>query len=355
MAKKKGGLSSLGIPEFQRSGLIKPLRGKRRKREIKAAQRLQFGGIKRQLRGEQRASQEQEHRLKSYFKQYKTGLTQQQQRTAGAYREAGETIGTQSQAAADYAEQLRQRLAQEESEDAARRGTSSVQREGSQTNVAAQLARMNAANILRGVTASQGAAQRTYFQKAKSISDRELIEQRLREQARRRSLGQELRETKKEAGALGVNIMAQQRGQERDFYLGLLGIAGSRAGRRLSKFQTKFGAQQTAKEATKQRRHESREAAKDRQAAGRGGGKEPLSPAEQRARAKQKRDRKIARQQAAAFLQSPPDKKSKKKIRNYASAVATIMHRYDLTRKEAKRIVDRYGMSQPKNQPQRPR
>lgn len=238
MAKKKNNLP----------GFLKPIRGKRYRRELRAATRAQFRPIQRQVGGEIRASKAQSGRIRDYFKEYGKSLDPIAQRTAQAYGGAQQQIGQQSQASSQYAETLRQRLEGEARADAERRGVS-YDPSGAQTNVAAQLARMNASNVLSGVIGAQGASQQAYLRDKQRIGEREKIEQLLREQARRRSFQADKREIAREKGAFRTDFRRQTRDTERDFYLGLLAARDKKAARR-------FAAQESAKS----RRFESREA-----------------------------------------------------------------------------------------------
>lgn len=340
----KGPLKSLGIGEFGKGPFTKPLTRKRLRREVRAARKLQFGPLRREIRGEIRASREQERRAQDYFKGYKQALSQQAAQTRGAYGQADTQISQQAQAASNYAEQLRQRLGTEEASEAAKYGQSSIQREGGETNIAAQLARLNASNILRGVTASQGATQEAYTQRSKDIANRELVEQRLREAARRRSYRSDLRDVAKQEGALGVDFLRQARGSERDFYLGLLGVAGSRAGRRLQKTLQKSSQRHESKEAAKSRKFEASQAKKDRRAEARGGGKEPLSPAEKRQRRQNKRERTQNRQEASQALKANRPVSKKKNIHDLSrlAQIGYLMETYDIPRKVAERMVNHH-------------
>src|SRR5690606_17695249 len=138
------------------------------------------------------------------------------------------------------AETLRQRLAQEGMADAQRRGAS-FDPSGSQLNAQAQLARINAANILQGVTAAQGASQGAYMTDKRRIAERESITQRMREQDRRRALAQERRALLREKGEYMASLRPAAREAERNYHLGLLAARDRRAARR-------FEAREAAKE-----------------------------------------------------------------------------------------------------------
>lgn len=336
MARRRSPLQQLGIGQLQRGPFARPLTKKRFRREVKAARKLQFGPLKRQIRGERRASRQQEQRVKDFFKEFKGELTQSQQGTKRAFGQAEQQIGAQAQSAADFAEKLRQQREQERSAEAQRLGQSSVPRQGSDVAVQANLARLNAANILRGVTSAQGASQRAFFQRAKSTAGREKVEQRLREQARRRSFGADLRDIAKQEGALGTQLRGQARGQERDFLLGLLGIAGSRAGRRLQKQLQQSSQRHSSSEAAKERRARRREAAKDRKASG---GKDALSPAEQRARRKSKREGKQNRQGARTALETLRDRQFQKVPK--AKVIGDLMDKFGISRSTASKMYER--------------
>lgn len=246
--------------DFDRSPFTKPLTRKRSRRELKAATRLAFGPQKRALKKEIKGTRLSKKRIRQYFPNYRESIGEAASRTQAAYGQAQQEIGAASQSAANFAEQVRQRMAQEAMEDAARRGVA-YDPSGSQTGAQANLARMNTANVLRGVTSAQGASQQAMFADKGRIAQREKIEQLLRADARKRSLQGERRDLLRDQGAFRADQLRQMRGEERDYLLGLMAAGEPGKARR---FQ--------AKENRKSRRFDRKQAAKNRKADSKGGG-----------------------------------------------------------------------------------
>lgn len=196
--------------------LSEPFTKKQLRREVKGAARAQYGDVTRQVKKEKRASNVQQKRINDYFPQYGKAVEEAAKRSATATSAATSQISADSKAAADYAETLRQRLAGEEAASASTRGVA-TDRSGSNVNASAQLARINAANVLTGVTASQGASAQNYYADKKAIGERERIEQKLRESARKRSYNEDLRDIAKDKGAFKVAKKAEIVDRERDF------------------------------------------------------------------------------------------------------------------------------------------
>lgn len=216
-----------------KSPFTKPLTRKSARKEIKAAGRLAVGDEQRILKAERRTSKVQSRRIRDWFPQYGQAVGQAAQRTAGAYQGADQQIASASDASTNYAETLRQRLAQEGMADAQKRG---VQYDPSGSNVGAQaqLARINSSDTLRGVTASQGAAQGAYYADKQRIGQREKIEQLLQEQERRRSYTQDLRDLAKRKSDTMIQERGRLRDSERDYHLGLLAARGNKRSARIS-------------------------------------------------------------------------------------------------------------------------
>jgi len=251
------------FPKFNNSPFIKPLTRKQWRREARAMARLRYRPEIRAIRGEERASKRRQQQIRKWFDQYGQTLSDSAQRTSQAYAGAERSIAQDAQAAAAYAEQLRQRLAQEGMRDAALRGAS-YDPSGSEVNVQAQLARLNAANVLKGVTAAQGASQGAYLADRARIAERESITQRMREQERRRQLAQERRALRREQGEYMASLRPAAREAERNFYLGLLAARDRRAQRRFEARQAAKDRAFRASEAAKDRAFRAKQAAKDR-------------------------------------------------------------------------------------------
>lgn len=246
---------------------LKPLTPKRFRRESRAMANVRYRPELRSIKGEQRASKQRQRHIRKWFNQYGKSIDQAAQRTASAYQGAGQQIGQNSQAAANYAETLRQRLAQEGMADAQRRGAS-FDPSGSQLNAQAQLARINAANVLQGVTAAQGASQGAFMADKRRIAKRESITQRMREQDRRRALSQERRALQRDRGEYMASLRPQAREAERNYHLGLLAARDRKAARRFERREAAkdraFRASEAAKDRSFDRRKERRDAKRDR-------------------------------------------------------------------------------------------
>lgn len=241
-------------PKDLESGpFLKPLGKKRFRKEARSALRLAFKPAERQIEGEIRASKLGQKRTRDYFKTYGKQVDAAGASTAAAYQGAQASIGQASSAAADYAEKLRQRMASEAQEDAARRGVP-YDPSGSSTMAEGNLARINAANTLSGVTGIQGAAQAGYYADKARIGQRESVEQRLREQARRRSLKDEKRDMVGDKAAQLAQMFATSRDSERDFYLGLKAAQEPGKGRRFDRKQSAKDRALTRNEARRDRK-----------------------------------------------------------------------------------------------------
>jgi hypothetical protein len=121
----------------------------------------------------------------------------------------------------------------EERADAEKRGVA-YDASGSHTSVDANLARVNAANVLSGVTSAQGANQAAYLSDKQRIGNREEKEQLLREAARRRSIKSEKKDLAREGRDVVLSERARLRDSERDFYLGKLAAGNTARGQELS-------------------------------------------------------------------------------------------------------------------------
>lgn len=234
-------------------GFLASLSPKRWRRESRAMANIRFRPEERALGGEIRASRKRQRGLRKQFKQYRQSINPVIQQTQQAYGEAGKQIQGQSQAAAQYAEQLRQRLAKEGAESAKLRGVDDPSAKGSEINAQAQLARINAANLLSGVTAAQGASQRAYLTDKKRLARKESLAQRLQERDRRRQLKQEKRALKRERGEYRASLRPQAREGEREYHLGLLAARDRKAARRFE-----------ARESAKDRRFSRKQARRER-------------------------------------------------------------------------------------------
>lgn len=249
------------------SPLTAPLTRKDLRRELKATGRLAVGPEKRILEAERRTSRVQSRRIKDWFPQYGKSVQQAAQRTRVGYGQADASIAAASDQAQNYAEQLRQRLAQEAQADANLRGVQ-YDPSGSLVNAQSQLARINSANTLRGVTAAQGASQNAYLQDKRRIGRREMVEQLLREQQRRRSYTEDLRDLARRKSDSMIQEKGRLRDSERDYYLGLLAARGEKAARRMSRRESHRDRKFNRQQARKDRRFDKNESEKDRRDGG---------------------------------------------------------------------------------------
>lgn len=250
-------------PRQSDSPLTQPLSGKRLRREIKAAGRLAVGPEKRIVKGERRTSKIQSRRINEWFPQYQEEIAKAAMRTTSAYSQADQRMANASATAADYAEQLRQNLAQEGMQDAQNRGVT-YDPSGSQVGVEANLARINSSDTLRGVTASQGAAQTGMYADKSRIAERERIEQLLREQARRRSYTQDLKDLSKRQSDAMLQEKGRLRDSERDYYLGLLAARGDKKAQAFAEQNAKADRRFDRNQSAKDRKLTKSENAKDR-------------------------------------------------------------------------------------------
>lgn len=195
-----------------------PLTLKQAKRQSRIVARIQTQPERRQIKAEQRAEDVQHGRIKDYFQPYQQGISDAAATSADAYAKAQASIDSSSQNSAQYAEMLRQRLQQEGAQDAATRGVA-YNPQPDQTAVAAELARLNSANTLKGVTAAQGASTAAMYADKARIGKREKAEQLLRSDARRRTYDQDLIANARQRGDLAAQNFAQIKNDERDYLL----------------------------------------------------------------------------------------------------------------------------------------
>jgi hypothetical protein len=257
--KRKGG-RDIDYRDLLRrpSSLVKPLTRKRLHKELRATRRIEFGPEQRQLKAEQRASRLSQQRIGDWFPQYQAEVARLGQQTVRGYGGAiGQIQGT-AQQGADYAEQLRQRLRQEDEADAARRGAV-YDPSGSYTAASANLARMNTAQSYTGMLGAQAANQGGYFADKERIARGEELNQLLREEARGRSINADLRDLAQRKRKFAAEYTSRVRPQERDFYLGLLqaklGDKASARSAQTSRASSKRSARQAAANRRETRRH----------------------------------------------------------------------------------------------------
>jgi hypothetical protein len=219
---------------------LQPATEKSAIKQAKAIARLAIQPERRQIKAEQRASKLQSKYIKSYFPEYQQTLDQSAADTAAAYQQAQGQIGQTSAAAANYAEQLRQRLQQEGATDAASRGAT-YNPAGDYRDTSAQLARINSANVLGAVTAAQGASQQGYYRQKKATGKREMYDQLLKEEARRRSYNADLRALASKAGDLRSTEFERLREADRDFALAQQTASGTAGYNKAITKQAKLG------------------------------------------------------------------------------------------------------------------
>lgn len=224
----KGGKSLM--QKFEKSPLIKPLSKKGLRKELKSSARIEFGPEARQLHAEQRASQLQQQRTSDYFDQYKRQLASLQQQSASAFAGAQQGVQGASNAASQYAENLRQKLNAEDAASAQLRGgfTSGA---NSQTDAASNLIRQNTANAYKQQLGAQGAAEKTYFREKRAIAGTAKVDQLLQEAARGRAVNADLRDLAQRKRKFLQSGRTDLRNSQINEYLGLLQakVSGSNA------------------------------------------------------------------------------------------------------------------------------
>lgn len=196
------------------SFLTKPLNRKRYRRERKAAERLQFGPQKRQLKAEKRESREQERRVGGYFDQYRAQLAALQQGQQDAYNAAYGKVAQATGLNQDAG--IRDRLRAEEERDAQVRGTTASATPYAE---AAELSRQRLASGAAATVATQGARQSAYLADKQRIGAREGVEQQLKEAERRRAINQDQRSLAKERGDFRTTFRTEAREGERRYEL----------------------------------------------------------------------------------------------------------------------------------------
>jgi hypothetical protein len=273
----------------KQSPFTKPLTAKRARKEIKAAGRLAVGPEQKIIQAERRTSKVQSRRIRDWFPQYGQAVQQAGARTAAAYQGADEKISSAADASTNYAETLRQRLAQEGMADAAKRGVA-YDDSGSNVGAQAQLARINSSDTLRGVTASQGAAQAGYYADKKRIGEREKVEQLLQEQERRRSYTQQLQDLAKRKSDTMIQEKGRLRDSERDYHLGLLAAKEPGKARKFERGQAAKDRKLSKSEAKKDRRFDRNQAKQDRKAGAGGDGGSGKQEAKRERKAEQRQD-----------------------------------------------------------------
>lgn len=231
----------------------KPLTGKALRHDIRAAQRLQFAPLVRQIQQEKAQSRAAQKRVAALFPQYTHAVAKAGRQTRAAYGDANASIRNTSLQTADYAEALRSKLAQENMSDAALRGAT-YDPSSAYTAANANLARVNSAAVLQDVNSVQKANSRNYYADKKRIGVREGIQQQMAEMARRRGLNSDLRDVARDKGALATDLRAKARDSERDFYLGLLSAQNSSQYRKFAMKQQANSAKEDRKQARRQRR-----------------------------------------------------------------------------------------------------
>lgn len=226
--KSKNGGNGKGRKE-PTAYLQSPLTRSALRREVKSLAKLEYQPLQRQIKDEKRASGLQQKRIKDWFGQYDESLDESLDRTVSAYETAGAAIDADSMRSADYAEELRQRLAKEGAADAATRGTTYAP---DSVAAAANLARIQTADTLGAVNSTQAANAKAYMADKKTIGTRERIEQAFREDARKRSLNQDSRELARDKGSFLTAKTAELEDRERDYALGVQAATGEVASRR---------------------------------------------------------------------------------------------------------------------------
>lgn len=206
------------------------------RKEIHAAANLQYNPQARQVRAEQRASNLQGYRDKSYFKQYNKSFKPLLGQTQKAYSRAGKQIDSSTGALTDYAAKLQSQLNSEAQTSANARGVGNTP---DSTALKAALARGVTGNTLSGVVKSQGASQRSYLLDQRRIGKREKIDALQQEANRGRSYNQDLENLAREKGSAAAQARQQLLDANRQFYLGLKSSQTTRRGQNITAADSK--------------------------------------------------------------------------------------------------------------------
>lgn len=224
-----------------------PLTRKGAKQQARLQARLATRDASRELQAERRAAKQQIKQDAGYFDQYAQTIPVSAQKAADATSAAITQINQTGSGAAAYAEQLRQRLAQEGQADAALRGAT-YNAGADHTDAQAQLSRLDSSGILANVTAAQGASTQGLLAARGDSAAREKVAQRLRDVARKHSIDSDQRALAAKKGDIKRQEFTDIIGRERDFALGQQAAALNARGQRIDARQTRRQQNLTARD-----------------------------------------------------------------------------------------------------------
>lgn len=274
--------------------LTAPLTKERFKKELRAATRMQFRPIKRELQKQVRISKLQQQLTGDYYKDYQQKIRAIQGQTAAAYQGAGAALGSYAAQAGSGDAALRAKLDAAAAQSAQLRGgvDSGV---GSATSLAGSANRAFAGGDMAGAIAAQGANQQAFLADKRVSAESAKIAAKLAEARNRRDLSDDKLEVLREQGDFKQNYRAEAREGERRYQLALKELRASRKARE------------------DEQAHASSEAAKDRRLArsqASGGSESSDGPKNKgKNKAESRREYQKAYRDAWAMLKSspPPD------------------------------------------------
>lgn len=181
--------------------------------------RPEYLPVKRQLRGEMKASNRRVGEIGSWFDAYLKEVAGGQAATQQAYADAAtQTGGMLSQASAVDSANT-QRLNQEASQSAALRGQTAPTAEFTGRANAAQAQRNYLGAAMGGVNAQRGANQYAYLTEQKRIGAGQKVKSMMDERSRGRSIAKDLLAAKKEQGAQASKNLRENREGVREYML----------------------------------------------------------------------------------------------------------------------------------------
>lgn len=255
--------------------LTAPLTRKSFNHELKAAERLQFNPLQRQLNSEQAAQNQRITDVGNWYQDYQNKLATLRGEAQQGYTNATNTVqqaGVQAQAQ-DSAS--RSAIMEALRKDAAQRGTN-VDPNLDVTSANAEAARANTRNTSLGTIATIGANQNAYLANRQGIAAQAGIEGRMAEIRRLQGVLSDQRELAQKRGDFRTQYRADARESERKYGLSQQTLAGEnwraklsaatqRRGQNLTQQNNREDNAATARQKRKDRRHDSIQSQKDRQ------------------------------------------------------------------------------------------
>ncbi|MGH2761433.1 MAG: hypothetical protein ACRDLD_02445 [Thermoleophilaceae bacterium] len=207
----------------------KPLTRKRFKREMKAAERMEFRPEKQAIRREARAERGQRERISDYFDAYGEATQGANRATQSAYENAQKTLRdlTASSTASDTA--TRAKADAEARADAKARGVT-YDPSQSQKSAAGSSSRRAASDTFGGLVATQGAGQAAYLIDKGRVGEGERVNQLLRSHARSRTIKKDKRALAREKRDYRRDYRTRARDTERQYLLEQMALTGDARG-----------------------------------------------------------------------------------------------------------------------------